>query len=193
MSELTIEQLKPARKPFQQGELDGYCGAYACINAALVIGRNLKKHTCQNFLAELFVDIAEGKTALPELQKFVIEGCATLPLDSVNKRYPINYSLPFRLKKHRPSNVKEYLEAMAKLLNHDPKNSAIISFDDYWGYSHWTVAYAVDRKTKSIMLFDSCGLKKIRQEQLLLDNDENKGIKRFYRIQLFYTYIISRA
>lgn len=137
-------------KPFTQGDLDGLCTIYACINATKLLTR-ITQETAETLFLSSVLNLEKEKC----LSKFITEGTTTLDLsrilrDTICKQFNIHRSKPF----HKNSNVglNEFWAALSDFLKPDKPRTAIISIENKV-YAHCTVVESIN--DKRIKLFDS--------------------------------------
>lgn len=142
-------------KPYQQGNLDGLCGAYAVINAVRLISNKLSTEECQGVLLKILrLQIKHRKSVY-----FMIHGLnqtkiANILQQIIEPDFTITYSRPF--KKRQKVKFAELYASLYDYLNAHDKRCVIICFETK-SYDHWTVVESIS--ANRLNLFDSIGRK----------------------------------
>ena len=140
-------------KPYQQGNLDGLCGAYAVINAVRLISNKLNTEECQ----EILLTILRFQIKRRKSVYFMIHGLNRTKITTILKQiirpgFDITYTTPFS--KRQNLYLSELYESLFVYLNGDCKRCAIICFETK-SYGHWTVVESIT--ANRLNLFDSMG------------------------------------
>lgn len=162
--------------PFQQGHLDGLCGAYSCVNAVRYLDENftqkdglgLMKHLSNQHSDIMLNALHSGMTFKPlwKIAKATAE-YAGLKVSQPYARREFSSSAAFAC------DLQERLE--------EGKTIAIIGLS--WPLYHWTLARKITRK--SIMLFDSSGASAKRHSGLALDLEDEGTLLQHHQTVLF--------
>lgn len=146
--------------PFQQGNLDGLCGAYATINAARLISKKLSTDAWQLvFLKILRQQIKRQKSVFFAINGLGLSKVSNIVQRIISPELDIVYSRPFRRRANVP--LPELWDSMYDYLNAQDRRSVIISLETK-EYGHWTVVESIS--DKRLNLFDSDGRKFINRK-----------------------------
>jgi len=139
-------------KPYQQGDLDSFCGLYSIINATqLVVGSKITSAECERLLSKS-IALIEQKRKISEV---IIAGLGTRQILKIMekvcfKKYAILRQKPFSSASVVPLN--KYWKTVQEFLNSSKCRAVIISFETK-EVSHWSVVSKITHK--QIVLFDS--------------------------------------
>ncbi|MCX5871087.1 MAG: hypothetical protein NTY00_10760 [Deltaproteobacteria bacterium] len=148
--------------PYQQGNLDGLCGAYATINAARLISKKLSIEEWQVVLLKILRQQIKQRRSV----HFAIHGLGLSKVSKILQRIispelDIIYSRPFRRRVKVP--LPELWDSIDDFLNAENRRSVIIGIETK-DYGHWTVVESIS--DKRLNLFDSGGRKFINRNNL---------------------------
>ena len=137
------------KRPFIQGNLDGYCGIYSIVNAIHYLCGPISKTRGNELLYEGLKRL-EAKQAVVEC---VIDGMSGRDIRAVldggiSKQYGLSVKKPFHCKKSVPLDV--VWNHMAAFLKN---NHGVIVLGLEGKHNHWSLVNKVT--DKSLLLFDS--------------------------------------
>jgi len=148
--------------PFQQGDLDGLCAIYACINAAKLITGRLGHEKGRELFLDAAVALAKRKRSI----EYITEGTNSIDItcilrDIICPEFNIIRSKPF----HKRSEVStvEFWQTARRFLDQNNSSSILINLET-WDYAHWTVINRIS--TNQIFLYDSSRRKIINRKFL---------------------------
>ena len=170
-------------QPFKQGDLDGFCGIYAVINAVHYVSGPLSPSQTAK-LFRLFLEYLEPKYSLLERA----DGYGVLlnelsgMLNVATQHYPIHRSKPFH--KEPTISLGQYWTQCQQFLV-EPDSIILISIEGQ--HSHWTL---VQQMTDTMMyLFDSSNLRQLGKRYCQMScTDLNKP----HYLYATHTYFIRR-
>lgn len=146
--------------PYQQGNLDGLCGAYATINAARLISKKLNTDAWQLvFLKILRQQIKHRKSVHFAIHGLGLSKVSKIVQLIISPELDIDYSRPFRRRVKVP--LPELWDSISSFLNSQDRRSVIIGVETK-DYGHWTVVESIS--DKRLNLFDSDGRKFINRK-----------------------------
>ena len=169
---------KKRQKPFEQGRLDAFCGAYCLVNTVHYLYGPLSTDKAQRLLAEIVRHLNQHNDVIVRL----VEGTGTTEiacaLDNViAKQYQIYRQMPFRCKKVKLnifwSHMQEFLE----------NNHGIVLLGIY---DHWTLVKRVT--DKSLILFDSDRMVRINRSHCTTDRKHNGSKYILYPARTYYIW-----
>lgn len=166
-------------KPFQQGQLDGFCGAYCIVNAIHFLCGPLDEERASKIFNRSMRYLDRRKPIIKRINDGTRVGEITFLLDTIKKHYPIHVEKPF------PPNKKVSLQdywqqTQAFLSNH--KGIVLLGINGF--HDHWTLAKAITPKT--LMLYDSDGIKRLSRCHCTTD----ERVPRRHTIPTSHTYYI---
>ena len=145
--------------PYEQGDLDCLCGAYAVINAAKLITKKISTHDYQDILLSILRQQIRRKKSI----FFIIHGLDQTKLARILQyivcpELGMMYWRPF--KRRLKVSVDEFWQTLSDFLNKD-RRCAIICFENRRYDGHWTVVEFITEKR--LYIFDSVGRKTINR------------------------------
>ncbi len=177
-----VMKTKPPPRPYQQGNLDGLCGAYCIVNAVKYLCGPLSEKDSAKLFQEVlgFLDkrkfLVKRMTAGTELRE--MKGL----LDQVvAKRYPIRRTKPFR--KQSGLSLQEYWEGLQTFLDQDGR-LVLIGLGGH--HDHWTLIRKVT--SRSLVLYDSDRLQRLNRRHCTLSLSNPGG--RRHVLYPTYTYFL---
>lgn len=142
-----------AKKPYQQGDLDGLCGVYALVNAVDYLCGPLTKDEAQD-LFEQILTYLESRAPLAQrcVEGIMINQIASILKDVICKQYPIQRYRPF----HRQPRISKqrYLQTLRKFLRQS-NTLVLVALEGH--YSHWTLIRRITGRT--LITYDSTHLR----------------------------------
>ena len=152
-----------ARRPYQQGDLDGLCGVYSVVNAVRLLCPELDGSDAE-YLFDRIVQSLDGAVANPTA---CIVGGVGLRLvlgllKEIAAELAAEYDIALRVRRlpksiRRTRNLSIVWQELADTLS--PTCVAIIGI--YGRRSHWTVVRSATEAR--LLLFDSCRMRMLRR------------------------------
>lgn len=143
--------------PYEQGNLDAFCGIYSIVNATRLINRNIRDKEAIRLFGKCMKHVEKRRS----LGRVCTAGIDQDDLWNILKElilvnHPINAKRPFY--RNGKISTKDYLRELRDYFDQGGKRSAIILIEDSDG-EHWTVIKAMTKK--QISLFDSSMMKTV--------------------------------
>ena len=145
------------RQAYSQGDLDGFCGIYATVNAIRLIDRRMRGDKS----VMLFKRLLRCLEKIGTLSNIATAGLSVYELEHmlnkvVIRHYGITITRPFRWS--RIPSTEDFLDEVSAYLKEYPKRAVICSVD-----GHWSVLKRVTEK--QVHFFDSTWIKKVHREK----------------------------
>ncbi|WP_298331567.1 hypothetical protein [Asticcacaulis sp.] len=171
-----------------QGNLDGLCGVYSVVNAAIHLS---PQRISQDNVKELFRALCSELGRLEKLEDALVDGMKVRTLgvlldcasNHLNDRYGYEIKRKIAFNSH-PQSLQEFWVKIAEHVAIHEKGSVILSLSGK--HKHWTVVDAIS--DTSISLIDSDGLKRIARDRCTVQVEKGK---RHHELWGTETYLLS--
>ena len=166
------------RQAYSQGDLDGFCGIYATVNAIRLIDRRMRGDKSVVLFRRLLRCLEKRST----LSYIATGGLSLRDLEYIlNKvvipHYGITVTRPFcRL---RMPSTKYFLGEVSAYLKEYPRRAVICSID-----GHWSVLKRVTEK--QVHFFDSTSIKKVYREKCSITRVSSRKPYFFDKKEVFF-------
>jgi len=168
---------RPVR-PYQQGQLDGLCGAYCLVNVVHYMFGPTCSDTATKVFSELMQYFENHSTALNRM----FEGTARREIlralkDHLSYRYPMEFK---SASKTNRISITELWSDMSEFMSE--KDGIILLGTD----EHWTLVSGVTDKT--LVLFDSNNMKRLIKSRCTTSNRYRKSKTLIYPSSTYYIW-----
>ncbi len=172
--------------PYEQGNLDGFCGIYSIINATRLIVNGMGEEEA----IDLFIDCLEYVGKKKNFGEACVKGVNREDIWKIfGKIVPAKYTIHVKRPFYRTKGVSfdDFFNVLREHFGQDGKRVAIICFY-HEDWDHWTVVKALTMKR--MMLFDSCNMKILDISQCTF---EKKAKWKSYRLNPRSTFLLKEA
>jgi|SaaInlStandDraft_5_1057022.scaffolds.fasta_scaffold129911_2 hypothetical protein len=171
-----------SRKPYQQGDLDGYCGPYCVINAhQYIVGPIYREHAWA-YLSELMDHLNQKRP----IKNRLLYGSSINEIGmlfwKMEADYSLHRSMPYR--RSRPT-LAEFFLGLEQFLK-VPNRLALICLEHK--HNHWTLVRKIT--AGRLLLFDSDGLKHVDKARCSMIWEVDKTV---HKINASLTYFLQRG
>lgn len=184
MSRHKHKVLRHARtiQPYQQGHLDGFCGAYSIVNAAHFVCGPFKRPEAMALLREILA-LAHRRVSVVERLSFgmTLQDVSGAMRHVLDPRYPIRRCLPFR--GHASVGLGDYWATLDRFAA-QRRGVVLTAFGGR--INHWTVIRDVTHR--SLLLFDSDGRHRVARRCCVMASDSPMPGQ--YTLHPTYTYFL---
>ena len=152
-------------RPFQQGHLDSFCGAYCIVNAAHLVCGPLTRPRAMALLREI-VAFLDRRASLVERINWglTLQDVGGVMRHVLDVRYPIRRCKPFR--GHPSVGLDEYWGTIRRFV--EQRGGVVVTA--FGGrLEHWTVIRGVTRH--GLLLFDSAGRGQVTRRCCIMASD----------------------
>lgn len=173
-------------KPYQQGQLDGYCGVYSVVNAVHYLCGPLTSTQAEALLLKVMKFLEGSQPAVRRLSNGTILKEILKVIDHIIiRRYPICRLKPF----HHNKNVSLDMlwSDMSAFLS---AHNGIVIFCLDGKYDHWSLVKKVT--DTSLLLFDSDKLHRLPKRYCTTDKDD-EDLHILYPTHILYLWTDSRS
>lgn len=169
-------------RPYEQGHLDGLCGAYSIVNAAHFVCGPFKQPEAMALLREI-VAVLDGRVGVVELLGWglTLRDVGRAMRHVLDRRYPIRRCQPFR--GHASVGLDDY---WATLHGFAAQRRGVVVTAFSGRLDHWTVIRGVTQRC--LLLFDSGGRQRVSRRYCVMASDP--PTPRHYILHPTHTYFL---
>ncbi|MGO9138747.1 MAG: hypothetical protein ACLP9S_02720 [Syntrophales bacterium] len=166
------------RQAYSQGDLDGFCGIYATVNAIRLIDRRMRGDKSVVLFRRLLRCLERRST----LSNIATEGLSVYELQYmlnkvVIRHYGIRITRPFRWS--RMPSTDDFFDEVSAYLKEYPRRAVICSIDE-----HWSVLKHVTEK--QVHFFDSTRMRRVHRKKCTITRVSSRRPYFFDKKEVFF-------
>jgi len=154
------------RKPYLQGQLDGYCGVYSMVNAVHYLCGPLSTTQAETLLLKLMRYLEPKQSAFRRLTNGTMFKEIVLALDHIiTRQYPIKKTKPYNRNKNICIDI-----LWCDITNFLSTHNGIVLMGMDGKHGHWSLVKKIT--PRSMLLFDSDRLYRLPKRYCTTDEEQ---------------------